>query len=107
MITAIVQIDLPEPLAKDKARDIFMQSAHTYRKVDGLIRKYYILTEDGSSAGGVYLWTSIEIARAFYSQEWKTFIIQKYGVAPSITYFHSPVVVDNLANKITLDPFNE
>ena len=103
MITAIVQIDLPEPLAKDKARDIFMQSAHTYRKVDGLIRKYYILTEDGTSAGGVYLWISIEIARTFYSQEWKTFIIQKYGVSPSITYFYSPVIVDNVIEDIISD----
>ena len=103
MITAIVQIDLSEPLAKDKARDIFMQSAPNYREVDGLIRKYYIFSEDGMRAGGVYLWTSMEIAKTFYSQEWKTFIIQKYGVSPTITYFYSPVIVDNVVEDIISD----
>ena len=103
MITALVQFNLPEPLAKDKARDVFLQSAPKYREVQGLIRKYYILNEDGTSAGGVYLWSSMESAKQFFSQEWKNFIISKYGVSPSITYFHSPVIVDNVVSEIISD----
>lgn len=103
MITTLVQFNLPEPLTNDNARDVFLQSAPRYREAQGLIRKYYILDEDGTRAGGVYLWSSMEFAKQFYSQEWKTFIIAKYGVSPSITYFYTPVIVDNVVNEIISD----
>ena len=103
MITALVQIKLPEPMAKDKAKDVFAGTAPKYREVKGLIRKYYLLSEDGATAGGVYLWKSREAAERLYTDDWKTFILQKYGTKPSVTYFDSPVIVDNLVGKIIVD----
>ncbi len=52
MITAFVQFKLPQPLSRDKARDAFSGTAPTYRKIQGLIRKYYVLSEDGTTAAG-------------------------------------------------------
>jgi hypothetical protein len=103
MITALIQIKLPEPMAKDKAQDVFAGTAPKYREVKGLIRKYYLLSEDGATAGGVYLWKSREAAEQLYTDDWKTFIMQKYGTEPSVTYFDSPVIVDNLVGKIIMD----
>ena len=103
MITALVQIKLPEPMAKEKAQDVFAGTAPKYREVKGLIRKYYLLSEDGATAGGVYLWESREDAEQLYNDDWKTFIMQKYGTKPSVTYFDSPVIVDNLVGKIIMD----
>ena len=103
MITALVQIKLPEPMAKDKAKDVFAGTAPKYREVKGLIRKNYLLSEDGASAGGVYLWKSCDAAEKLYTDDWKNFILQKYGTKPSVTYFDSPVIVDNLVGKIIMD----
>ncbi len=103
MITALIQIKLPEPMAKDKAQDVFAGTAPKYREVKGLIRKYYLLSEDGATAGGVYLWKSRDAAEKLYTDDWKTFIMQKYGTKPSVTYFDSPVIVDNLVGKIIMD----
>jgi hypothetical protein len=103
MITALVQIKLPEPMAQDKAKAVFEGTAPKYRDVKGLIRKYYLLSEDGTMAGGVYLWKSREDAEQLYTDDWKTFIRQKYGTKPSVTYFVSPVVVDNLVGQIIVD----
>ena len=36
MITALIQIKLPEPMAKDKAQDVFAGTAPKYREVKGL-----------------------------------------------------------------------
>jgi hypothetical protein len=66
----------------------------------GLIRKYYLLSDDGTSAGGVYLWRSREEAERVYTAEWRRFIVDKYGVEPNLTYFASPVVVDNPLGRI-------
>jgi hypothetical protein len=65
--------------------------------------QYYLLSEDGGTAGGVYLWQSREDAEKLYTKEWKDFIHEKYGAEPSIVYFHSPVVVDNLTKEIIKD----
>jgi len=35
-----------------------------------------------------------------YNREWYAFIREKYGVDPVVTYFQSPVVVDNLTAEI-------
>ena len=67
---------------------------------NGLIRKYYLLSEDGQTAGGVYLWKSREAAEQLYTDDWKAFILQKYLTRPLITYFASPVIVDNLVGQI-------
>jgi len=103
MITAIVQIKLPEPMTRDKAQAVFADTAPKYRDVKGLIRKYYLLSEDGATAGGVYLWKSRQAAEQLYSDDWKAFIKKKYGTEPSVTYFDSPVIVDNLVGQIIMD----
>lgn len=103
MIAALVQFKLPHPLSRVKAREIFASTAPKYREIQGLVRKYYILSQDGTTAGGIYLWQSQEDAERLYTEEWKNFIRSKYGADPSITYFESPVVVDNAVGEISTD----
>lgn len=100
MITVIVQFKLPQAISREKAREVFSSTAPKYREIRGLIRKYYLLSEDGATAGGVYLWESREYAERLYTAEWKSFIREKYGAEPMVTYFDSPVVVDNVAGSI-------
>ena len=100
MITAIVQFKLPASVTTDQAKEIFSGTASKYQEMQGLLRKYYLLSEDGGTAGGVYLWKSREDADKLYTDEWKTFIRQRYNAEPVVTYFHSPLVVDNLSGEI-------
>lgn len=103
MITALVQFQLPQTITRNEARAIFLTTAPKYRDTPGLIRKYYILSQDGRTAGGIYLWKSRQDAELLYSQEWQKFILEKYGASPSVTYFESPVVVDNITGEIISD----
>jgi hypothetical protein len=100
MITAIVTFQLPKPITLDQARETFLSTAPKYQDVAGLIRKYYLLSEDGATAGGVYLWRSRADAEALYTESWRTFVRGKYGTHPVVTYMDSPVVVDNLTGEI-------
>jgi Putative mono-oxygenase ydhR len=97
MITAIVQFQLPSPITLAEATRRFESSAPKYQNLPGLIRKYYIRSEDGRIAGGVYLWQSRQAAERVYDDEWRTRVEKLYGAKPTITWFDSPVVVDNLA----------
>jgi len=103
MITTITTFRLPKPLTVEQAREIFLSTAPNYRGVAGLVRKSYVLSEDGSTAGGVYLWTSRAAAEAMYTERWRAIVREKYGADPSVTYFESPVVVDNVSDEIVAD----
>jgi hypothetical protein len=103
MITVIVQFELPAPLSVAQARQIFLSTAPKYQDLPGLIRKTYVLSEDGGTAGGIYLWRSRAEAERFYTPEWKAFVRGKYGADAVLSFLHSPVVVDNVSHEIVGD----
>ena len=103
MITAFTTFTLPKPITREEARGIFLSTAPKYRGVKGLLRKIYVLSQDGGTAGGVYLWNSRSEAEAMYTESWRSFVREKYGTDPTVTYFESPVVVDNVTQQILTD----
>lgn len=100
MITAIVTFKLPRPFTREEARDIFLSTAPNYQNVPGLMRKVYILSQDGLTTGGIYSWNSRADADAMYTEGWRDFVRKNYGSDPTVSYFDSPVMVDNIAHEI-------
>lgn len=94
MITAIVRFRLPEGTTLADAKSMFEKSVPNYTAAPGLVRKYYLFGED-RVGGGVYLWESRDAADKQYSAAWKSMIADKFGTAPEITYYDTPVIVDN------------
>ena len=103
MITTVVQFKLPEAITREEAKDLYLGTAPKYQTVEGLIRKYYLLSEDGGTGGGVYLWKSKAHAEKLFTPEWRQFIKERYGAEPVISFFESPVLVDNLTREIIKD----
>ncbi len=90
MITAIATFRLPHRLTVDEAKAIFQSTAPRYQSQAGLIRKYYVLSEDGMTAGGVYLWQSRQAADAMYNDAWRAFVTEKYGAPPRSCTWRAP-----------------
>jgi hypothetical protein len=103
MITVFTTFTLPKPITREEARSIFLSTTPTYLGVPGLLRKTYVLSEDGGTVMGVYLWHSRSEADAMYTEAWHAFAREKYGTEPTVTYFDSPVVVDNVMQQILTD----
>ena len=101
MITALVQFNLPSAITLPEATRRFETSAPKYRNLPGLVRKYYICSEDGRTVGGVYLWESRAAAERLFDDGWRARVQELYGVKPSFTWFATPVIVDNLAGSIS------
>lgn len=95
MITAIVRFPLARGTTLKQAREAYEGSAPKYRGLAGLVRKYYLFDPAAGVGGGCYLWESREAAESFYDDAWKRFIADRYGAAPEITIFETPVIVDN------------
>ena len=100
MITTIVQFKLPNPVSRDKAQVLFLGTAPKFREAPGLVRKYYLLSDDEATAGGAYLWKSRDDAERMYTPEWRDHITRTYGSDPQVQYFETPVVVDNVMGDI-------
>jgi len=103
MITAITTFQLPKPITREEARRIFLSTAPTYQGVAGLFRKSYVLSQEGTTAGGIYLWNSRAEAEAMYTESWRVFVRGKYGTDPSVNYFYRRGVVDNVTHEILSD----
>ena len=103
MITAIVRFKLPATFDAAKAAEVFQLSAPRYQGLAGLIRKYYLYDAEGRTGGGCYLWESREAAERVYNAEWRKMITERYGAPPEISFFVTPVIVDNALGKTILD----
>jgi hypothetical protein len=103
VITAITTYRLPKPMTREEARRLFLSTAPRYQGIAGLYRKYYYLSQDGKTLGGVYLFGSRAEAEVMFNDSWRTFMRDKYETDPSVDYFNCPVVVDNLTREILSD----
>lgn len=99
MITVLVQFQLPSSVSREQAETTFSEVSTLFYGIPGLIRKYFLLSEDGKTAGGLYLWNSHSDADRFFTENFKLMTLERYGSEPSITYFDSPVIVDNSATE--------
>ncbi len=94
-ITAVVRIKLPRKMTVEEATPLFEASAPRYRAAPGLVRKYYLLSEDGLTGGGIYLFESRAAAAAVHDDAWRAAVKERYGTEPEVEYFETPVIVDN------------
>jgi hypothetical protein len=102
VILSIVTFPIKAPMSVEEAVAIFQTTAPKYRSVEGLLRKNYMVSDDGMTVGAVYLWRSRQDADALYTEDWKKFVTEKYGVAPSLRFMHTPVMVDNVAGEVVV-----
>ncbi|MGF1596538.1 MAG: YdhR family protein [Acidimicrobiales bacterium] len=103
MITALVQFSLSEPMSAEKMAALSEANAPSYIDRDGLVRKYYVRSEDGTEVGGIYLWSTRADADRCYDEEWRVRATEAYGADPVITWLHTPVIVDNRHDEIVTD----
>lgn len=100
MTTAIVHFPLPPGATIDAVKSGFLGIAPLFQQPPGLLRKYFLLSADGETGGGVYLWTSRQAAADFSETTIRSMIKEKFHVEPAITYYETPVVVDNISAQI-------
>ena len=95
---------VPPRLDEAAIREQFQAVAGNYLGVPGLIRKYFGLTEDAAGVIGIYLWETKEAADAFYSDEWKAGVTERWGAAPLRQEWVVPVVAESTAGRVVAEP---
>lgn len=100
MSNCIVVVQFPlGKRTEDEAIASGTSTAPTYRGLagQGLIRKDYLNGDAGT--GGVYLWESRAAAEAWFTEERVQMLTERFGAAPTLTWYDTHVTVDNLKNE--------
>ena len=93
-VATLVVVKTPPGISRAMIEAGFVKAAPTYKKIPGLLRK--IFTVNATEFGGMYLWKNRAAAEAWYSPEWHARTNATYGVDPELTYFDSPLQIDNV-----------
>ena len=95
MFIVIVKFKIPEDIGIEGIKKKFEETAPIYKNTSGLIRKNYLINEDENIAGGVYIFDNSKSAYAWFDEDRIKWLTTRYS-SPEISYFDSPVAVDNI-----------
>ncbi len=99
MITEFVLFRLPDGISREKVVEGMRSVAPKWRANPDLIRKTFVFDAKANEAGAFYLWKNHEAAERAHDEAWRQSVIARYGHAPRIAYFETPLVVDNLVGE--------
>ena len=106
MIVELVAFACPPGWTREQ---IVEDARHTIAKWQSnaeLIRKHYVIGEDGS-LGGIYLWRSKEAAQRGHDAAWQAAVERRTGARPTIRYFDLTMILDNEAGTVVEFPPSE
>ena len=99
MFVVIVKFKISDDIDNNSIKEKFKETAPMYQDTNGLIRKNYLFNESKNMAGGVYIFDNSENAHAWFDESRIQWLTDRYS-EPEISYFDSPVEVNNDSNKI-------
>ena len=99
MFVVIVKFKISNDIDKNSIKEKFKETAPMYQETIGLIRKNYLFNESQNIAGGVYIFDNPNNAHAWFDESRIQWLTDRYS-EPEISYFDSPVEVNNDSNKI-------
>src|SRR5260370_34107595 len=66
-VAVVVKISIPPGIDRAQIEAGMSQTVPLYQNLPGLIRKYFIISDD-QKLGGIYLWQNRKIAEAWYNE---------------------------------------
>jgi hypothetical protein len=104
MITELVFIELRKGITREEVMSLYRQTAPAWAKNPDLLLKHYFFNEEQSLGGGVYVWTSKEVALRWHGEEYRSRVRALYGSDPRISHFDTLIVVDNVLKEVSEPP---
>jgi heme-degrading monooxygenase HmoA len=92
-VATLVLIGTPAGVSREQIVAGFHQAAPAHRAIAGLLRKHFIIGDNGASFGGLYLWKDEASAKAWFNAAWHENVRQRYGQAATIDWFDTPILL--------------
>ncbi len=102
-VVTVSLLPIPAGVSRDALIAGFTAAVPVYRAVPGLLRKYFVITPDGSF-GGVYLWRARADAERHFSDAWRETARTTYGAIPTLEFYSAPILTPSAeaSNHVTV-----
>jgi hypothetical protein len=100
MIVELVTFNAPAGADWDAILTEARATIPRWRANPQLVRKHYLLSEDGKECGGLYIWPTRAAAEAAHDEAWRAAVKERTGAAPAIRYFDLQMLLDNEAGSV-------
>jgi hypothetical protein len=100
VIVELVLFRSPPGMDRDAILADARSTVPRWRANRELVRKHYLLGDDGWG-GGFYIWPSRAAAERAHDAAWRAGVEQRTGAPPVIRYFDLLMVVDNERDAVT------
>jgi hypothetical protein len=104
MILELVEFNSPKGWTREQVAEDACRVIPKWQANKELLRKHFLLSIDGKTGGGVYIWPSIEAARRAHDEAWRQAVITRTGAAPTVRYFDLFLLIDNEKGTATEFP---
>jgi hypothetical protein len=101
MIVELVTFKAPPGASWD---DILADAQHVipkWRANPQLVRKHFLLSDNGEECAGLYIWPTRDAAEAAHDATWRAAVEKRTGAPPTIRYFGLQMLLDNEAGTVT------
>lgn len=103
MITVIVKYKTAKQYTHEEISAMFKHGAEKmFKGMPHLYSKQFCFDVNSSEGLSVYLWDSMESAKAFFNEEFLRTFQQSMGAAPTLEFHNTIVTVDNRIGDILL-----
>jgi len=92
-VATLVLIGTPAGVSREQIVAEFYKAAPAHRTIAGLLRKHFIVGNNGASFGGLYLWKDEASAKAWFNEAWHENVRKRYGQAATIDWFDTPILL--------------
>lgn len=101
MIVELVTFEAPEGASWDDILADARATVPRWSANPALLRKHYLLTEDGKRCAGLYIWPDRAAAEAAHDEQWQANVAKRTGSRPTIAYFQLQMMLDNESRIVT------
>lgn len=101
MIVELVTFDAPPGADWDAILADARATIPRWRANGDLVRKHYLLSDDGRRCAGLYIWPDRATAQAAHDAAWCAAVEKRTGAPPTIAYFDLMMILDNAAGHVT------
>ena len=101
MIVELVLFKSPPGMDRSEILEDAKHTIPRWQANKELLRKHYLLDEDGGEGGGLYIWPSREAAEKAHDAEWQAGVEKRTGAKPRIRYFDLLMLLDNERRTVT------
>jgi heme-degrading monooxygenase HmoA len=92
-VATLVLIRTPAGVTRERLAAEFQSALAAHRAAPGLLRKHFLIGDNGASFGGLYLWKDEASARAWFNAAWHERVRKTYGQDAAIDWFDTPILL--------------